>query len=91
VKQGKVEMDIGQSLDWIARAVVDFEMRDYLGMPLPTDENIGIRIWTADNINEALGPDGKAAYSTGYGNAYQAGYATLWGLPATAIASPSAS
>ena len=38
------------------------------------------RTVAANQIKEAIGKDGKAALSTGYGDAYVAGYKTLWGV-----------
>jgi len=40
VREGKVDMDIGESLDWIARATIDGYLRADCGLPVP--KNIGV-------------------------------------------------
>lgn len=80
IKEGKVEMTIGENLDWIAHAVMDYEMRLLAGLPLPESENMPLYIWTSGNVGEAMGSSGKAEFSTGYGDAYVNGYEALWKL-----------
>lgn len=80
IKSGKVEMTIGENLDWIAHAVIDYEMRLLAGKTVPQNENIPLYIWTSDNINDAMGTSGSAEFSTGYGDAYISGYEKLWML-----------
>lgn len=77
IRQGKVEMDIGENLDWIGRAIMDTEMRLIAGLPFVENENIPLYIWDKSNIEKAGNP---ARLSTGYGNAYIEGYNKLWGL-----------
>ncbi|MBU7008648.1 sugar ABC transporter substrate-binding protein [Phosphitispora fastidiosa] len=77
IRQGKVEMDIGENLDWISRAIMDAEMRLIAGLPFVDNENIPLYIWDESNIEKAGNP---AQLSTGYGDAYLEGYNKLWGI-----------
>jgi ribose transport system substrate-binding protein len=77
VQDGKVEMDIGENLDWIGHAVVDAEMRMICGLPAVTDPKIPLLIFDKGNADSAGKP---AQVSTGYGDAYLAGYRQLWKL-----------
>lgn len=84
VREGKVEMDIGENLDWIGRAIIDAEMR-ILGdlEPMksqgakPYDMNLPLYLWEKSNVENAGVP---AEYSTGYGTEYKDEYRKLWGL-----------
>jgi len=76
IRQGKVEMDLGESLDWAGHAIADAEMRLIGGMGLVKSMNIPYRLFTADNAAEAGVP---ASFSKGYGT-YKVEYAKLWGL-----------
>jgi len=76
VQEGKIEMDIGENLDWIAHAVEDAEMRMICGLPAVT-EKIPLLIFDKSNADTAGKP---AMVSTGYGDAYIAGYHKLWKL-----------
>ena len=75
IREGSVEMDIGENLDWIAHAMLDAEMRLLCGMAPITDSKVPLRIFTADNIAEVGNP---ADAAMGYGDAYVEGYQTLW-------------
>jgi ribose transport system substrate-binding protein len=77
VQQGKVEMDIGENLDWIGHAIIDAEMRRLCGLPLAKDPKIPFYIFTSANAKEAGTPP---QLSQGYGDAYVKGYADLWKL-----------
>jgi ribose transport system substrate-binding protein len=77
VQQGSVEMDIGENLDWIGHAIMDAEMRILCGLAPVKDPKIPFYIFDASNAADAGKPP---ALSTGYGNAYLAGYARLWML-----------
>lgn len=79
VKQGLVEMDLGESLDNMAYCLLDQMFRISGGMePLPS-ENPPFYIWTKDNVDKAIGPDGKAGYG-GYDQSYVDFYKELWML-----------
>lgn len=75
IRDGSVEMDIGENLDWIAHAMLDAEMRLLCDMPAITDSKVPLRVFTADNIAEVGNP---ADAALGYGDAYVQGYRTLW-------------
>jgi ribose transport system substrate-binding protein len=77
VQQGKVEMDIGESIDWVAHAIVDAEMRILCGLTPNKDSKVPLYIFDASNAKTAGTPP---KISTGYGDAYIAGYRKLWGL-----------
>jgi ribose transport system substrate-binding protein len=77
VQEGKVEVDIGENLDWIGRAVVDSEMRMLCGLPTVKDPKIPLLIFDKDNADTAGKPP---TVSTGYGDAYIDGYRKLWKL-----------
>jgi ribose transport system substrate-binding protein len=77
IRQGSVEMNIGENLDWIAHAMLDAEMRLLCDLEPIVDSKVPLRVFTADNIGEVGNP---AEASLGYGDAYVAGYRTLWML-----------
>ena len=72
-----VTMDVGQDLDWLAYAFMDQEMRYLSGQKPVSDENLPLRVFIKQNVNEAGVPPKP---STGYGTAYITGYHNLWGL-----------
>ena len=77
VRNGDVDMNIGESLDWIAYATIDGHLRDACGLPTPTALNVPFYIFDKSNAAEAGTP---AQFDTGYGDAYKAGFQKLWGL-----------
>jgi ribose transport system substrate-binding protein len=77
VQQGKVEMDIGENLDWIGHAIMDAEMRIVCGLPPVRDPKIPFYIFDKNNAKDAGTPP---QLSQGYGDAYIAGYRKLWGM-----------
>jgi len=77
ISQGAVDMNIGESLDWIAYATVDGHVRDHCGLPVPDRLNVPFYIFDKDNVADAGSP---AQFDTGYGDAYVSGFRTLWGL-----------
>jgi ribose transport system substrate-binding protein len=77
VQQGKIEMDLGENLDWIAHGVVDAEARVLCGLPMVKDPHIPLYIFDQANADTAGKPPQP---STGYGDAYLAGYRKLWKL-----------
>lgn len=77
IQQGLADMDIGESLDWIAYATVDGHLRDACGLKSPTALNVPFYIFDKNNAAEAGTP---AQFDTGYGDAYKAGFRKLWGL-----------
>ena len=77
VQEGKVEMDIGENLDWIARAIMDAEMRLVCALEPVKDPHIPFYIFDATNAANAGKPPKP---STGYGSEYISEYRKLWGL-----------
>lgn len=75
IRDGMVEMDIGENLDWIAHAMLDAEMRLLCDQDPITDSKVPLRVFTADNIDEVGNPADSAM---GYGDAYVQGYRDLW-------------
>ena len=77
VREGKVEMDIGESIDWIAYAACDIIVRDLAGVDVVLDQQVPRYLFTQENADTAGVP---AEYGLGYGDAYIAGYKAAWGL-----------
>lgn len=77
IQQGKVEMDIGENLDWIGHAIIDAEMRIMCGLAPVKDPKIPFYIFDKNNAHTAGTPP---ELSKGYGDAYIAGYRKLWGM-----------
>lgn len=77
VQEGKVEVDIGENLDWIGHAVVDAEMRLICGLPAVKDPKIPLLVFDKSNADTAGKPP---QVNTGYGDAYIDGYRKLWKL-----------
>lgn len=75
LRQGKVEMDIGENLDWAARLTIDGYMRRMCNLPTPAELLVPFHIFSAANISTAGVP---AEYSKGYGDAYLGELAKLW-------------
>jgi ribose transport system substrate-binding protein len=77
IQDGKVEMDIGENLDWIGHAILDAEMRMVCKLPPVANPMIPFYIFDAKNAKDAGTPP---QLSQGYGDAYVDGYAKLWTL-----------
>ncbi len=77
VQEGKVEVDIGENLDWIGHAVIDAEMRMICGLAPVKDPKIPLLIFDKSNADTAGKPP---QVNTGYGDSYIDGYAKLWKL-----------
>ncbi len=77
IRDGKVDMDIGESLDWIAYATIDGHMRDLCGLKQPAEINVPFYIFDKSNVADAGTP---AGYDKGYGDAYVTGFRKLWML-----------
>ena len=79
VKQGKLDMNLGENEDWIARAMLDVSMRAAAGLPVPEDDykKAPLYIFTKDNVDKAGTPPSP---EKGYGDAYLSGFDKLWGL-----------
>ncbi|WP_375688585.1 sugar ABC transporter substrate-binding protein [Pseudooceanicola sp. LIPI14-2-Ac024] len=78
VQQGSVQMDIGESLGWIARSSLDAYMRDMCDVgDVPDELYVPFYIFDASNAATAGSP---AELDKGYGDAHVGGFRTLWGL-----------
>lgn len=77
IRDGSIEMDIGENLDWIAHAMLDAEMRLLCGQEAIRDSKVPLRVFSAENIADVGTPADPAM---GYGDAYQAGFKDLWML-----------
>ena len=75
IRDGKVEMDVGESLDWVARATLDGYMRSLAGLEMPKELAVPLYIFDASNIETAGVP---AEANKGYGEAYVAGFEENW-------------
>jgi len=75
IREGKVEMDIGESQDWIARATIDGYMRKLAGLPMPKDIGVPYYIFEASNVESAGVP---AVPNKGYGDEYVKGFNKTW-------------
>jgi ribose transport system substrate-binding protein len=72
-----VQMDVGEDLDWVSKAIMDDEMRIVAGLPPVANEHTPLYIFTKKNVATAGTPPRN---STGYGTAYIKGYDKLWEL-----------
>lgn len=76
-----VQMDVGESTDWVAHATMDQALRLMSGEPpVPADEDnerLGLRVFDDTNVDETGTPPSS---SKGFGDAYVDGYRKLWGL-----------
>jgi ribose transport system substrate-binding protein len=77
IREGKMEMDLGESLAWAGYAIADAEMRILDGNGAVKSMNIPFRIFTKENVAEAGVP---ASFDKGYGDTFKAEYAKLWKL-----------
>jgi ribose transport system substrate-binding protein len=78
VRRGDVEMDVGESLGWIARSILDGEMRNMCGLPsIGQTLYVPLYIFSGANAKDAGIP---ANFDQGYGDKHVAGYEALWGM-----------
>jgi len=77
IQQGSIDMDIGESLDWIAYATIDGYLRHLCGLKAPAALNVPFYIFDKSNAADAGVP---AGYDKGYGDAYVSGFRKLWML-----------
>jgi ribose transport system substrate-binding protein len=75
IREGKVEMDIGESQDWIARATIDGYLRKLAGLPMPKDIGVPYYIFEASNVKSAGIP---AVPNKGFGDEYVKGFNATW-------------
>jgi ribose transport system substrate-binding protein len=77
VRDGIVEMDVGESVGWIGAAALDYDMRLLCGVQGEATLNVPLYIFDKDNVKSAGVP---ATYGAGYSDVYIAGFHKLWGL-----------
>ena len=77
VRDGTVEMVIGESPDWLGRVIVDHDMRTLCGVQADGNPNIPLMIWSAENAETAGVP---ASSANGYGTDYIKAFDKLWGV-----------
>jgi ribose transport system substrate-binding protein len=77
IQQGEVEMDVGESLGWIGRAILDSHMRTLCGLAEPAELNVPFYLFTEANAKDAGTP---ADFDRGYGDVHVGGFQSLWGL-----------
>ena len=56
IRDGAIEMDIGENLDWIAHAMLDAEMRLLCGQEPIRDSKVPLRVFSAENIADVGTP-----------------------------------
>lgn len=77
IRAGNVEMDIGESIGWIARSILDGSMRKLCGLETKDELYVPFYVFDKSNVESAGNP---AAFDQGYGDSYLTGYQKLWGL-----------
>ena len=77
LRQGGMEMNVGESLGWWGKAGVDADMRVACGLEKVTNPHTPLLIFDKDNVSTAGVP---ANYDSGYGDVHVDGFLKLWGL-----------
>ncbi len=77
IRNGDVEMDIGKSIGWVGRTILDAYMRKLCGLETYTELYAPLYIFDKSNAETAGVP---AVVDRGYGDDYIEGFAKLWGL-----------
>ncbi|MDQ0419894.1 ribose transport system substrate-binding protein [Peteryoungia aggregata LMG 23059] len=77
VREGQVEMDIGESLGWAGYAAIDNIMRMMCGKPEVAKLNVPLLVFDKSNVETAGVP---ANFNDGYGDAHLDGFRKLWML-----------
>jgi ribose transport system substrate-binding protein len=72
-----VTFDVGESFSWLGYAMADQVLRSLSGVPTLANEQAPVRAFWSGNVAETGNPP---KVNVGYGNAFVAGYAKLWGL-----------
>ncbi len=78
VRAGKVEMVLGEGLEWAGYAIADAEMRILAGSGRVQSLKVPFRVFTQTNAAEAGVP---ATFDQGYGDDFKHQFARLWQLP----------
>jgi ribose transport system substrate-binding protein len=77
VREGTVQMNVGESLGWAGYAAIDAQMRLLCGLEVPESLGIPLLIFDETNIETAGIP---ADFDSGYGDAHIDGFRALWML-----------
>lgn len=77
LREGEVEMNVGESLGWVGMAGMDANMRLLCGLNKVTKLNTPLYIFDEGNVKTAGVP---ASYESGYGDVHKDGFMKLWGL-----------
>ncbi|PYE34229.1 monosaccharide ABC transporter substrate-binding protein (CUT2 family) [Rhizobium sp. PP-WC-1G-195] len=77
LREGQVDMDIGESLGWAGYAAIDNIMRMTCGLPTVAKLNVPLLVFDEKNVKTAGIP---ANFNDGYGDAYLGGFRKLWKL-----------
>lgn len=77
IREGSVEMDIGEDLGWVGRLQLDYDIRLLAGLDPEQNIELPIRIWDQSNVEEAGVP---AQMSTGYCDNDEGRWEELWQL-----------
>lgn len=77
VREGTVEMVIGESLGWAGYAAIDVQMRQLCGLNVPDELGVPLVIFDSSNVETTGIP---ANFDDGYGDAHIAGFRALWML-----------
>jgi ribose transport system substrate-binding protein len=77
IREGQIQMDIGESLGWAGYAAVDNIMRMLCGKPEAAKLNVPLLIFDEKNVKTAGIP---ANFNDGYGDSYLDGFHKLWML-----------
>ncbi|WP_170976409.1 substrate-binding domain-containing protein [Rhizobium sp. FKL33] len=77
LREGQVQMDVGESLGWAGYAAIDNIMRMMCGKPEVAKLNVPLLVFDETNIQTAGVP---ANFNDGYGDAHLDGFRKLWKL-----------
>lgn len=77
IRNGDVEMVVGESLGWVGMAGTDANMRLLCGLDKVTELNTPLYIFDSSNVEAAGVP---ASYNAGYGDVHEKAFLELWGL-----------
>ncbi len=83
-ESGKIEMLVAHSYEWTAYALVDYALRVLGKTTLPQEQDVPVRIVTAESIKTDLKKNSYAGlngfYEICFGDRFVPGYSTLWDL-----------
>lgn len=81
-ESGRLEMLVAQSYEWTAYAMVDYALRVLNKSELPQEQDVPVRVVTAESIKKDLAdntyPDIDGFYEICFGANFVTGYSGLW-------------